>query len=429
MYMRFFQKMDSSEAYWNCSTSNAFSFDDDEEDGARSSHFVFDDAVTPVDIPHTESSTTNIHDLISDEDLKLILEEQSLESYIVPKGITAEDELKLLRRRLQYVLHVPSIKFTLHKLLLGKTCLLEAYKSLEDKENLLKNLIETRNGDGILAVLIFLSRTLNERQFNRILFDHQDACDIYVHYLIETKYSKAIELLTMLGRSDDASMLQMKTEIAKNNKSRMRQLLNEYTNSPGVISIYLQILNNAISLNELLESSGKDDLSPVEVLYMACSKHSWKDQNLSDPWSPFKLVNEHQISRLQFEWVALNERVKAKSFADLETSEFFLKQSYVIRGKSFQTSFSLEVAIHRLFEMGAPESVLHLFLSKVTDPKKKLELAKHVKCTKSIMDALISLNNMFELKKFFNSLSEQSEHFNYCKIAFNDAISKTNYKI
>lgn len=275
--------MDSAEAYWNCSSSNAFSFDDD-TDGKRSSKYLFDEDIPTPDIQANETLGSNIHDIISDEDLKTILEEQSLESYTVPKGISAEDELKLLRRRLQYVLHSPSIRFTLHKLLLGKKCLLEAYKSLEDKEKLLANLIETRNGDGILAVLIFLSKTLNERQFNRILLTHQDACDIYVNFLIEMRYTKAIDLLTMLGRSHEANMLQIKTELAKNNKVKLRQLLADYTNSPGVVPIYCQILNNAISLAELLESSGRNDLSPVEVLYMACSRHSWKDQNLSDPW-------------------------------------------------------------------------------------------------------------------------------------------------
>ncbi|KAL5280803.1 VIPAS39 family protein [Megaselia abdita] len=402
--------MDSAEAYWNCSSSNAFSFDDDDVDGKRSSKYLFDDDI-PVPQEQNQETNSNIHDIISDEDLKMILDEQSLDSYTVPKGISPEDELKLLRRRLQYVLHSPSIRFTLHKLMLGKKCLLEAYKSLEDKERLLVNLIETRNGDGILAVLIFLSKTLNERQFNRILLTHPDACDIYVNFLIEMKYSKAIELLTMMGRSHDSSMLQIKTELAKNNRQKLRQLLNEYVNSPGVIPIYCQILNNAISLSELLES--QDNLSPVEVLYKACSRHSWKDQNLSDPWSPYKLMNEHQISPIQFEWVGLNERARAKAFMDLEG--IFEKTSFLVKQKQFHISFNLELAILRLLLLEAPQAVLYLFLSKVTNNSRKLALARQVKCNKAVVDSLVALKELPELEKLKLSLSEGTEDFFYCE--------------
>lgn len=404
--------MDSAEAYWNCSSSNAFSFDDDDTDGKRASKFLFDDDTAVPDTQNNEVSNSNIHDIISEEDLKTILDEQSLESYTVPKGISPEDELKLLRRRLMY-LHSPSIRFTLHKLLLGKKCLLEAYKSLQDKEKLLESLIETRNGDGILAVLIFLSKTLNERQFNRMLLTHQDACDIYLNFLIEMKYSKAIDLLTMLGRSHEASMLQVKTELAKNNKVKLRQLLNEYTNSPGVIPIYCQILNNSISLSELLESNGKNDLSPVEVLYMACSRHSWKEQNLSDPWSPYKLMNEHQISPIQFEWVGLNERARAKAFMDLEG--IFERTSFLVKQKQFHISFSLELAILRLLLLEAPQAVLYLFLSKVTNNSRKLALARQVKCNKAVVDSLVAMKELPELEKLKLSLGEGTEDFFYCE--------------
>lgn len=94
---------------------------------------------------------------ISDEDLRTILDEQSLETYTIPKGISHENELKLIRRRMQYVLHCTSIRFSIYKLLLGKKCLLEAYKSLEGKEKLLESIIYTRH---IITMMIFVIEKL-----------------------------------------------------------------------------------------------------------------------------------------------------------------------------------------------------------------------------------------------------------------------------
>lgn len=56
-------------------------------------------------------------------------------------------------------MHPPPVETTANKLLLGKICSLESYRALNDKEQLLDEVIRTGNGDGILAV--------NNHNFNR----------------------------------------------------------------------------------------------------------------------------------------------------------------------------------------------------------------------------------------------------------------------
>lgn len=75
-----------------------------------------------------------------------------MDEWQLPKGITVEDELKLLRRRVRESVHSPSPSTILWRLLMKKPCSLEAVRSLTDKESLIDAAIATGNGDAILTV-------------------------------------------------------------------------------------------------------------------------------------------------------------------------------------------------------------------------------------------------------------------------------------
>lgn len=74
----------------------------------------------------------------------------------LPKGITAEDELKFLRRRVRENIHSPSASTIIWRLLMKKPFTLEAVRSLADKESILDEAIATGNGDAILTVCKFV---------------------------------------------------------------------------------------------------------------------------------------------------------------------------------------------------------------------------------------------------------------------------------
>lgn len=113
-----------------------------------------------------------------------VLEEQSTQEMPIPKNITVEEEVKLLRRLVQEKFNAPSVSQTMAKILLGKSCTLEMYKSLHEKEELLDAAISSGNGDAILHVVLFLVRTLKKKFFHRILQSRPKAINQYVTYLM-----------------------------------------------------------------------------------------------------------------------------------------------------------------------------------------------------------------------------------------------------
>ena len=95
-----------SESYWNRTTRKAFNFDEDVVDDATTamSNVLGDDTISEAsfnfesNVAAGTALSLSIKEVISDEAMKTILQEQTLDERIVAKGIAAEEELKLLRR-------------------------------------------------------------------------------------------------------------------------------------------------------------------------------------------------------------------------------------------------------------------------------------------------------------------------------------------
>lgn len=129
--------------------------------------------------------------------MRLILDEQSLTENSIPKHTAIEDEVRILRRQLQERLHPPPPSTTITKMLFGKTCFLDAYKSLDEKEHLLDEAISSGNGDAILQVILFIVKTLKRRHVNRIFQTRPIAVNHYVNYLaLRLQLTECTDLLT-----------------------------------------------------------------------------------------------------------------------------------------------------------------------------------------------------------------------------------------
>lgn len=81
-----------------------------------------------------------------------VLEEQCLNETHLPKGTGAEEELKALRRQLRETAHAPAANILLNRILMKKPFSLECVRSLNSKEALLDEAIQSGNGDAILTV-------------------------------------------------------------------------------------------------------------------------------------------------------------------------------------------------------------------------------------------------------------------------------------
>lgn len=430
-----------SESYWNRSSRAAFSFDDEDEVDLApdlvSNGILADDTISEASFNNSVALNLSIKSILSEEALKLVLQEQALDDSVLPKGVSPEEELKLLRRQLQSTLYSPNLEATAQKLLQGKTAPLEMFKSLHEKQQLLDTLMAQGGGHAVITVLLFLKRTLNTTQFHGILRERPKALEQYLSYLKESgDLAGHIELLQLFGRHQEAALKQFQAALASGDtstrKKHLQLLVDAYaTAGVGVIPLYEQVFHAALKMQQLMEKDSalgkllRDQPTPVEVLYACCQVNSnWKEQDMLKPVSPQRFAADQQISPAQYEWTALNERAQAQAYADLECIFERVPSWHPLKTKQFHISFDLTLAVLRLYELQAPSTVLQLFLSKMGNSVEKLALAQRVKCIKAVIDAMAGLKQQQELQQLKDTLPERSEEQFYCENALKSLQSK-----
>ncbi|XP_034489046.1 vacuolar protein sorting-associated protein 16B [Drosophila innubila] len=448
----------ADENYWNRSSRAAFSFDDEDDididdigkSGTSSdqtklsskwdNNAIFnDDSISEASFDNSAALGTlnhlSIKAILSEEALKLVLQEQTLDDHVLAKGVTPEEELKLLRRQIQSTLYSPNLEATAQKLLHGKLAPLEMFKSLQEKQELLDTLL-SHGGDAVIGVLLFLKRTLNSTQFHSILEQRPKALEHYLSYLRQSgDVSNYIVILQRFGRHQEAALRQFQAAIGcsemSTRKQELQRLIDAYASAGlGIIPLYEQIFHAALKLQLLHE---KEQLShrfgahatPIELLYVCCTQNkNWKDQDMLKLTSPQRFAADQEISAAQYEWTALNERAQAQAYADLECIFERVSTWHPLKSRQFHISFDLSLAVQRLFELQAPATVLQLFLSKMSNSSEKLALAQRVKCIKAVIDAMVSLKQQQELQQLKESLPDKSEEQFYCENALKSLQSK-----
>ncbi|XP_064552618.1 vacuolar protein sorting-associated protein 16B [Drosophila montana] len=443
----------TDENYWNRSSRAAFSFDDEDDvdlgdAGVRGSsgqasqsskwdnNSIFnDDTISEASFDNSAALGTlnhlSIKAILSDEALNLVLQEQALDDHVMPKGVSPEEELKLLRRQIQSTLYSPNLEATAQKLLHGKVAPLEMFKSLLEKRQLLDTVL-ANGGDAIIGVLLFLKRTLNTTQFHNILQQRPKALEHYLSYLRQSgDVSHYIDILQRFGRHQEAALRQFQAAMTcselTTRKQQLQRLVDAYASAGvGVISLYEQVFHAALKLQlvkekEPVSSMGQqigDEPTPIEFLYVCCTQNkNWKEQDMLKLSSPQRFAADQEISPAQYEWTALNERAHAQAYADLECIFERVSGWNPLKTKQFHISFDLSLAVQRLFELQAPATVLQLFLSKMSNSPEKLALAQRVKCIKAVIDAMVSLKQQQELQQLKETLPERSEEQFYCENA------------
>ena len=375
-----------------------------------------------------------MHLIISEEDLATVLDEQSTIETPLPKNITVEEEVKLLRSKLRDLQHSPSASREISMILVGKSQSLQFFKTFKEKEDLLIEAISSKNGDAVLKVVLFLERTLKKKMFYRLLQTHPESLGPYINYLLlRLKVTDYTDLLVMLGRQPEATLLQFSVYVKNTSnyeikRQRLKKMYADYFSQPGSNGFYSQIVANYINLLEFQlaeKASGHAgaseivDKSVLETLYDLCGRFKWTtDHHASQSVeNPYKLAENHQISTSQFEWIALNERGQKQAWLDLDG--IFEKKGWLNlkSKKTFAIHIPLDRAILRLYSLNAPDPVMNTFLGQVEDPQRRLALAKKVLAKKGIVDALVACKDKIELENYKNSLDAGTEERFYAENA------------
>lgn len=202
-------------------------------------------------------------------------------------------------------------------------------------------------------------------------------------------------------------------------KQKLNKIYNETIahQTGSICSYYNNIITNYITLLEwqLKEKISNPklmnilDCSPLESLYVACSNHKWSnissDSQATNHSNPYQFAEMFKIAQSQFDWVTLNERSQSQAWCDLD--KIFEKKSWhsLKTTKTLSISVPLERVIFQLNAHDAPADILHIFLSHVDDPQRRLALAKRFNAGKSIVDSLVELKNRDELVHFIETMN------------------------
>lgn len=415
-----------SDDYWNVSHSKSFNFDDDVEEQ------FLDDNISEISI----QSSVSLSYIINENDLQEILDEEIHNAdSVIPKGLTLEEEVKFLRRKVNefYYSNAPS---TITKILVNNSCSLECYQSLKEKEHLLDEAIKSGNGDAILKVIFFLKNTLKTSIFLSIIGTRDDAINHYVNYLNTTmKIGEAVEILTILDRPQEAALLQFnaiaksKHAIQKLDKLKNtihmfdRPMCNPFLKNQ--VQSYISLLELQINEKIFFQPHDVIDKSVLHTMYYACGKFP----KFIDPaqksllTNPYKMCETFSVSNAQFEWIALNERAKSQAWKDVEL--LFEKKSNMLKKKTFVINIPLEIAILKLHHLKAPQAILNYFLQHVEDPKRRLTLSKRVGAIHSIIDSLAILKDKRSLEEFKESLPNGTAEYFYTEKVLTSLSSNT----
>lgn len=439
-----FEMESKDDDYWNDSTNKSFNFDEDDvavlEVPSNNKRSLFgEDNTSEVNYGHTQGEIP-LHMIISDEHLELVLQEQSRNEFTIPKGISLEEEVKLLRKKIQEFDYAPPTESVIRKLILGKPCSLEMFRAFSEKEQLLDQAVASGSGNAILKVTLFLDRTLKKKLFYSMLQTRPEAVYHYMTYLsLRLKVTECTDLLVFLGRHHEASLLQFSIFVCSTlnvefKKQRLKKIYCDYFSQPGSNSFYAQLVANYINLLEYQTSElhasggtskaiGIQDKSVLETLNYVCGNYKWGDTSLQTNANPFKLAENHQVSQAQFEWIALNERAKRQAWLDFD--HIFEKKAWLnLKQKSFKINIPIDRTILRLYALHAPDPVLNTFLGKVEDLQRRLALARKVHSRHGIIDALVMLKDRAELEAFRDTLDAGTEERLYAENALKSLNNK-----
>ncbi|KAF6034571.1 VIPAS39 [Bugula neritina] len=212
-----------------------------------------------------------------------------------------------------------AVEETIKRMLCGKPYLLESYRNLEDKKYLLKCALACHDGNVINAVIGFLRNSLNKSLFQSTLLEVGGA-EQYISYLLQVEeVAEAEDIVSMIGKSDDAAMTRYRFVNAVTQIDNKIQLLKNCRSSHFDLDLNLASdaihLKNQVDLLQIqqiiekadveLEAQGRHpimrvhkrkgtlpDQSMMTTLYYCCLYHY--DNEASQFCSPKYLIQRFQ---------------------------------------------------------------------------------------------------------------------------------------
>ena len=366
--------------FWEYSKPMSFNFEDDADiDSLYDQKVSTATAVKPTEILSKPQAPDTVK-LMSPEEATLrvnqSLQKISNKSYLTPTSTN-------------------KIEACIRALINGENPNLSIFKSKEDKLSLLEAAINSYDGDTIIAVIIFLEKTLCWRIFAMELLIRPTAVDHYIDFLRETNRSKDLtDFLAMIGRSEEAAIVNYANAIkCEHMETRIKHLKHCYNNffkdlqdelySPAImeqITLYEYQLPVDAADSKIMEPTERYQVMPcssflgssvITTLFYSIVHHS--NNPATHFGSPQTIRNNHNISDKQYYWTAL--RALAKTARWTEIDNLFHYQTF-LGSKKIRNIIPFDRVVRILGNEKAPQALMHTYLKLVDDDDLKLKLTQ-----------------------------------------------------
>ncbi|XP_011864814.1 PREDICTED: spermatogenesis-defective protein 39 homolog [Vollenhovia emeryi] len=405
--------------YWDSSEKRSFCFDSEVDELRSDTEKLWAGILSTSSLEgglqsSNEPQTTKpLFSIISDKTLSRILD---ADDKLERSHSTAKD--------LETAVAQPDV--TLRQILLGQSYSLERYKSLASKTALLDLAILHGDGNAILIIILFLTKTLKRSLVQRLLAERPDAVNVYIHYLfIRLQTSEITDILTMLGHSSTAAMKNLHI-IIRNTKDPSR-LLQKLDNCHKALFAMLPdckettFLESYIKLLEwqmaIKRKKNDEELalnsSVLESLRYSCKYHC-NTPNDFVTMAPTTLSRDHDISPRLYQKVALQVKAACGGWDDVDR---LLLTKGLLGNTKLQTHLYTEDILKVLYKYNAPHAVLEKYLKFVDNLEKRLELAKKLSCHTAVIDIFVQQGDRALLLDYKATLQPQSEGYFYAESA------------
>ncbi|CAG0886712.1 unnamed protein product [Cyprideis torosa] len=339
---------------------------------------------------------------------------------------------------------VVSVEDTISRIVLGQPYSLESHRRLDEKTALLEAAMNFGDGNLILAVVLHLARSLKPSLFRALVHPHAEAVSQYVAYLCERReYQKALEVLGLMGKEDDAAYLQLAisnthgaSDVASLLQALKRDALPHFKRTPGLAAeailigqqIDLLELQRPIQQADQMKSSissqplweGLEDLvgsSLVDTVYY-CSLHHW-DVGPNHLACPNSFKGKFQMRDKCFVFAAVRALASREAWSDIDK---ILLAKNMFGSVRLRISMNIDALVRTLTSHAQfPLAQLATYI-KCAPEDAQLELAVKYRCHPLVIDLCRSHRNREELMKYRNTLEKNSTVYLMCEEALRKMI-------
>ncbi|XP_030854635.1 spermatogenesis-defective protein 39 homolog isoform X1 [Strongylocentrotus purpuratus] len=312
---------------------------------------------------------------------------------------------------------------TVSRIITGERYSLEPYKSLKDKMSLLDAAIGYHDGNAIVAVVMFVKKTLSKTLFYKELSKRPAAVNQYIAFLksYHTKEESVAAELGALGRVEEAALWRYKlanqSDVPQQRLTRIMDCNSKwFQRSESLTAEHDIIKEQVLLLNKQLQIEPRDQRYQLEgkfpfrefprktslyfqpvitTLFYCCLYHYASSE--ADMSNPQTLKREFNLSDKQYLFQALLARSKLKDWNQVEsllTSKNWLGKARIKAAVNFSQ------VVYILITVKAPTEIIAKYMMFIEDKESRIALASKFKIHAVVIDTCAQLKDRQRLLSY-----------------------------